>query len=187
MGTSGATRLAAFDHLASQPDLGPLGRVEDPVAFELGLGEDQQPTQVVGVEVANCIKQVAVERHGCLGDFERGEKPGDGATVGQGPTREGAEARGVMARRRRRKERRVRPGPRPTCAGRRRSTSSRPRPASDSGGSGEHGGTVGNRYGGSKWPFPLAGRGRTGRSEGRGNALPAEAVAVAVKDHHRGD
>lgn len=62
MGAGSATGLPTLDHLAPHSDLGPFGRIEDPVGLELGLGENQQPTQVVCIEVAYCVKQVAVER-----------------------------------------------------------------------------------------------------------------------------
>ena len=97
MGAGGAAGLAAFDHLAPHSDLGPFGRVKDPVGLELGLGEDQQPTQIVCIEVAYCVKQVAVERQGRLGHFEWEEEPGDGPAIGQGPTARRAETGGMVA------------------------------------------------------------------------------------------
>jgi hypothetical protein len=63
VGACGATLLAAFDHLLAQPHPGPILGGDHPVTLELGPGKDEQPAQVVLVEISDRVEQIAVKGH----------------------------------------------------------------------------------------------------------------------------
>ena len=63
MGAGCAAFLAALDHLFAKSHPGSIFRSNHSLAFELGASEDQEPTEIVLVQVSDRVEEIAVEGH----------------------------------------------------------------------------------------------------------------------------
>jgi hypothetical protein len=63
VGASSAARLAASHRLLAEVDFGVVVGAESARALELRPGQNEEPTEIVFVQVFDRVEQIAVEGH----------------------------------------------------------------------------------------------------------------------------